>query len=98
MDLEASVRRELKEETGLDIDAFSAEPGWTTVVDGVLIAQVKVLRARQDAVTLRARILEYLASEPQPELSDIRIVRSTADFDARVPGFVTAYLAQVWGG
>ncbi len=94
VDLDASVRRELKEETGLDIDAFSAEPGWTTVVDGVLIAQVKVLRARQDAVTLRARILEYLAREPQPELSDIYIVRGPADFDPEMPHFVTAFLER----
>jgi 8-oxo-dGTP pyrophosphatase MutT (NUDIX family) len=94
VDLDASVRRELMEETGLDIGAFSAEPGWTTVVDGVLIAQVKVLRARQDADTLRARILEYLARDPQPELSDIYIVRGPDDFDPAMPRFVTAFLER----
>ena len=38
VDLDLSVRRELKEETGLDIAEFEVEPGWTTVVDGPLIA------------------------------------------------------------
>jgi 8-oxo-dGTP pyrophosphatase MutT (NUDIX family) len=98
VDLETSVRRELKEEAGLDIDEFSAEPGWTTVVDGALIMQVKVLRAREDADTLRARILDQLAREKQPELADIRIVRGPADFDPAMPRFVTAFLAQRFAG
>jgi len=94
VDLDYSVRRELMEETGLDIREFSAEPGWTTVSDGPLIANVKLLRAREDAEGLRARILSNLAGEAQPELSDIRIVRGRADFDPAMPGFVTAFLAQ----
>ena len=31
--------------------------------------------------TLRARILEHLAREREPELADIRIVRGPADLD-----------------
>ena len=94
VDLDYSVRRELMEETGLDIREFAAEPGWTTVSDGPLIANVKLLRAREDAEGLRARILSNLAGDAQPELSDIRIVRGRADFDPAMPGFVTAFLAQ----
>ncbi|MFY9816372.1 MAG: NUDIX hydrolase, partial [Pseudolabrys sp.] len=44
VDLDLSLRRELKEETGLDMTGFEPEPGWTMSVDGALIAQVKVLR------------------------------------------------------
>ena len=73
---------------------FTAEPGWTTVVDGALIAQIKVLRSNQNAEALRARILDHLARERQPELADIRIVRGPADFDPAMPRFVTAFLAQ----
>ena len=98
VDLEWSVRRELKEETGLDADEFTVEPGWTTVVDGALIAQIKVLRSHRNADTLRARILDRLASERQPELSDIHIVRGPADFTADMPRFVTAFLAQKFSG
>ena len=94
VDLDFSVRRELKEETGLDIAEFAAEPGWTTVFDGSLIAHIKVLHSRESADTLRARMLEYLARERQPELADIRIVRSPADFDPAMPRFVTAFLAH----
>jgi len=65
------VQRELKEETGFDISEFNAEPGWTTIVDGALIAQIKVLQSDQTAGALRTRILEQLAKETQPELADI---------------------------
>ena len=94
VDLDFSVRRELKEETGLDAAKLSAEPGWTCVIDGALIAQIKLLRSAEKADDLRARILAHLQREKQPELSDIRIVRSTRDFDRAMPRFVTAFLAQ----
>jgi 8-oxo-dGTP pyrophosphatase MutT (NUDIX family) len=94
VDLDLSVRRELKEETGLDIAELAAEPGWTTVVDGGLIAQIKLLRGADDADALRARVLAHLKDERQPELADIRIMRSPADFTSAMPRFVTAFLAQ----
>ena len=94
IDLDLSVRRELKEETGLDVAEFTPEPGWTTVFDGTLIANLKVLHSRDGAETLRERVLAYLARERQPELSGIRIVRGTADFDPAMPRFVTTFLAQ----
>ncbi len=96
VDLDFSVRRELKEETGLDIAEFTAEPGWTTVIDASLIAHIKVLHSRESADALRARVLAHLASERQPELADIRILRSPADFDAAMPRFVTGFLNQRW--
>ncbi len=93
-DLDLSARRELKEETGLEVAEFTPEPGWTTVFDGNLIANIKVLHSHDGAEALRARILAYLARERRPELSDIRIVRGAADFDPAMPRFVTTFLAQ----
>lgn len=98
VDLDFSVRRELKEETGLDVAEFTAAPGWVTVVDGQLIVQIKVLRSSQSADTLRARVLEHLARETQPELAGICIVRGPADFDPAIPRFVTAFLGQHLAG
>src|SRR5450756_2174168 len=63
VDLDFSVRRELKEETGLDIAEFTAESGWTTVFDLPLIAHIKVLRSGESAEALRARVLDHLARE-----------------------------------
>jgi 8-oxo-dGTP pyrophosphatase MutT (NUDIX family) len=92
--LDLSVTRELREETGLSPAEFEVEPGWTTVVDGSLVAQIKVLRSNQTAAALRDRILAHLASEQHPELADIRIVGNPTDIDPAMPRFVTAFLAS----
>jgi 8-oxo-dGTP pyrophosphatase MutT (NUDIX family) len=98
VDLDFSVRRELKEETGCEASAFMIAPGWTMVTDGNLIAMIKTLRSRDNADTLRNRMLAHLASEREPELSDIRIVRGPADFDPAMPRFVTAFLRYHFEG
>jgi 8-oxo-dGTP pyrophosphatase MutT (NUDIX family) len=97
VDLELSVGRELKEETGLNITEFASEPGWTMVADGQLIAQIKVLRSKESSAALRERILAHLAREQHPELADIRIIRKHKDLDPAMPRFVTAFLASRFG-
>ena len=94
VDFEHSVRRELLEETGLAMEDLTPEPGWTMVVDGALIAQIKVLRARESAKVLHDRIIAFLSREKKPELTDIRVVYGPGDFDQTMPRFVTAFLAS----
>lgn len=96
LDLEGNMRRELLEETGLDASEFAPAPGFSLVRDGGYIALLKTLRARQNAQDLRSRIMKHIASEERPELIDIRILRSAADFDRAMPRFVTAFLAHCW--
>ena len=61
VDLARNLMREVGEETGLGQADFEAEPGWTAVLDGPRIAQMKLLRARETAADLRRRILANLA-------------------------------------
>jgi 8-oxo-dGTP pyrophosphatase MutT (NUDIX family) len=96
VDLAASIRREIAEETGLGPDAYQAEEGWTCVLTATHIAQIKLLHTPETAAVLRERILGHLAREAQPELSDIRIVRGPADLDPMMPPFMTAYLTHSW--
>ena len=96
VDLAASVWREVEEETGLTAADLDGEPGWYTVFAGQQIAHLKIMQAREDAVTLRARILAFLARQNPPELSDIRIVRSLADLDPKMPPFIGGFLRQQW--
>ena len=98
VDFEFSLRRELHEETGLDGGEFEPEPGWIVAVDDELIAAIKVMRSKLAAEVLRARILDHMAREKQPELADILIVRSAADFNPDMRGFVRAFLAQRFAG
>ncbi len=94
VDFDFSVRRELQEETGLDPEALTVEPGWSLVFEGSLIAGIKVMRSPLAAEPLRALILENMARERQPELADIRIIRGPADFDPMMRGFAKAFLAH----
>jgi len=96
VDFAGSIAREVKEETGLDVAAFAAEPGWYTVLGGVVVAHMKLLRAHETASELRARILDHLAREAVPELADIRIVRGPADLDPMMPPFVISFLRHIW--
>jgi hypothetical protein len=94
VDLAGSVVREVAEETGLaDV---TVEAGWHAVVDRQYIALITTIDMKETGETLRQTMLRHLASEAKPELSDIRIVRSAANFDAKMPRFVTAYLSHVW--
>jgi 8-oxo-dGTP pyrophosphatase MutT (NUDIX family) len=96
VDLVANLRRELQEETGIELKELQAEPGWTLVHDRAIFAMIKRLTARESANQLRSRILRHLASERMPELSDIHIVDGLADVDHRIPPFVVAYLQDAW--
>jgi 8-oxo-dGTP pyrophosphatase MutT (NUDIX family) len=96
VDLDHSVRRELTEETGLNPDDLEADPGWSAVLAGPLLALVKLWRSADDAERLRARILEHLAGEPQPELADIRIMRSPADFAPKLAAHSAAFMSHAW--
>jgi 8-oxo-dGTP pyrophosphatase MutT (NUDIX family) len=97
VDLLGSVLRELREETGLETQHFSAAPDWTAIVAGPRLALMKAIDADCPAEHLRQAVLRHLAREARPELADVRIVRSPADFDPAMPDFVTAYLSHVWG-
>jgi 8-oxo-dGTP pyrophosphatase MutT (NUDIX family) len=96
LDLAASARRELFEETGLELDTMQAEAGWTLVHDGRFVALIKRVAASESAEDLRARIAAHLAKEAEPEFSEIRILRGIADIDPDTPRFLRAYLAAAW--
>ncbi len=96
VDLLGSVLRELAEETGLNPAAFFPAVDWTAVVAGPRLALMKAIAADVPAAALRDAVLDHLATEERPELADVRIVRSPADFDPAMPDFVTTYLTHIW--
>jgi 8-oxo-dGTP pyrophosphatase MutT (NUDIX family) len=96
LDLTESASRELREETGLDIGALDAEPGWTAVRDGGYLAVIKRAAATETAPALRAKILRHVAEDPHPEFADVRIVAGRSDVDAQIPRWAAAYLENAW--
>jgi len=97
VDLAGSIRRELFEETGVEASSFD-EPGWIAirVAGRGILAFLKPLTVAENADGLRSRIMRHLASQANPELTDIRVVRGPADLDDRVSDFVVAFLEDVW--
>jgi 8-oxo-dGTP pyrophosphatase MutT (NUDIX family) len=96
LDLAGSARRELFEETGLELGAMQAEAGWTLVHDGSAVALIKRVTVSENAEDLRTRIVAHLANEAEPEFSEIRILRNSADANLNMPNFLRAYLAWAW--
>ena len=81
IDIDASIRREIGEETGFGAADFELSPGYILTFSGALISIAREHRSRLDADTIRARILQHIAGDPQSELSDAVIVRSAGDLE-----------------
>jgi 8-oxo-dGTP pyrophosphatase MutT (NUDIX family) len=96
LDIGGNLKRELLEETGLDIAELDAKPGWTMVHDRGFVALMKRIAARCGADELRARVMAHLAKEAQPEFVDMRMLRGPADLDDRMRRFHRVYLEQEW--
>jgi len=98
VDLEASARRELKEETGVDAGMAMARDGWTVVFADQRVACMKEILLPSTAVEAKAEIEAFLARDPHSELTRMHIVRGMSDIDRdRTPDFVAAYLKQAFG-
>jgi len=96
VDLAASVTREVAEETGLRPDDYTCDDSWLAVLSGPRMAIMKVLHLDAGADAIRRRILDHLAREPSPELSDIRIVRDRGDLEAMMPPYMISFFEHTW--
>jgi 8-oxo-dGTP pyrophosphatase MutT (NUDIX family) len=92
VDISGSVTRELEEETGLVPGEYESEPDWHCIYTGPALAMIRILRVDMPGEALCARIEANLASQRQPELSAIHLVRDTRDLNAAMPRFVTAFI------
>lgn len=93
VDLATSVVREMEEETGLTADNYAVADHWIAVRSGGLIGFMRPLSFSEPAEAVRSRIRAFLARQREPELADIRIVRSLADLDpGAMPDYLKAFL------
>jgi 8-oxo-dGTP pyrophosphatase MutT (NUDIX family) len=97
LDLAGSVTRELCEETGLTLDEISVEERWTAVIVPGRVAFMRPVGIDLPAEAARALMLERIARQDEPELSDIVIVRNLADCAAYdMPPFMMSYLVHIF--
>jgi 8-oxo-dGTP pyrophosphatase MutT (NUDIX family) len=93
VDLAASVRRELREETGISADEVAMAPDWTIVWEPPRIACMKVMRMAETAQAIQTRVEAFLAQEPKAELRRLHIVRGDRDIEKiNCPSFVADFL------
>jgi 8-oxo-dGTP pyrophosphatase MutT (NUDIX family) len=93
VDLEASARRELLEETGVDAGETAISPAWTLAFAPQRIACMKLMTLAIPAAPAKEQIDAHLTRDPHAEFSRMHVVRSPRDIDdSRVPVFVSAYL------
>lgn len=98
LDLAGSVTRELCEETGLSLEEIVVAESWDAVIVPGRVAFMRPVLIDLPAEAARALMLERIASQAEPELSDMVIVRNLADCAAYdMPPFMTAYLAHIFG-
>ncbi len=80
VDLDFSVQREVKEETGIDAFGIHGRAGLDDGRRGCADRADQGVAVGAAGGGLAARVREHLSRERNPELSDIRIVRSPRDF------------------
>jgi NUDIX domain len=81
IDIDASITRELAEETGLDPLELRRTPGYVLTRAGALVSIGIEWRSPMSAVALRERILAHVRRQAVPELADVVIVRSVPEID-----------------
>jgi 8-oxo-dGTP pyrophosphatase MutT (NUDIX family) len=98
VDMEASVAREVEEETGLTPADYRAGAHWDCVFTGPAVAMIKTLHVDMPGEALRERIEASLIRQSQPELAAIHLVRGTSDLTDAMPRFVTAFVESAFAG
>ena len=97
VDLEGSILRELKEETGLSPLEVRPSERRALVVTGGLIACLRRFDVALDAEALAAAVRRHIAREADPELDAVVMARGVADLDDTSPPYVHAGLPAMLG-
>lgn len=97
VDIEASVRRELLEETGLGPADLERVPGVIVTRAGPHVSIAVELRSPLAAEALRSRILTHLGRVDQSELVDIVVVRGGDELrPEEMPVFTAVLLRELF--
>lgn len=86
------IRRECAEETGFRPGEYAPDSRLLVYRDDRFVAYAQVATLPIPGHEARERTMRFLASDPEPELDDIRLVRSVADAEALIPDTYEARL------
>jgi 8-oxo-dGTP pyrophosphatase MutT (NUDIX family) len=75
-DLDGNMRRETKEETGLDLGDMQVDPICRAVHIANSVAIFRLFRSALSEAEFRRRVTEHIATDPEPEISELIGIRS----------------------
>jgi hypothetical protein len=88
LDIEGSISRELMEEAGLRAKDAVRQPGFLLIEDGGMVALCAVFDINAASRDLKARMMQYIDMQDEPELDEIIVFRRAAfHVHHRMPGF-----------
>ncbi|MDX2308278.1 MAG: NUDIX hydrolase [Hyphomicrobium sp.] len=98
VDIEASILREVEEETGFGADHWHHAPGFRVTFQGQHISIARELCSPLATDAFLAEVRSRLAADPSSELEDVVAIRSVNDMDRyNLPPFVHLLLRDVLG-
>jgi NUDIX domain len=96
IDIDASISREIREETGFAAEGLERQPGYWIAMANKQISIAIVFQARQKAADLVQRVTSFLATEAKPELQSVRSVSaSSLPAGVRIPDYARCLIDAV---
>jgi 8-oxo-dGTP pyrophosphatase MutT (NUDIX family) len=83
IDIDGSIIRELREETGLEARTMTRMPGYVLAEDGALLCVAIVLQSRETAAKLQASLLSHARAATEQEIEEIVVIQPTEDLAGR---------------
>ena len=93
VDVDGSILREAREETGLDLSGAAAESclhGWRS---GGIVAVFRRFRLPETAEALVERTTEHIRTDPEQEITGLVVVRAPQDAGPTAPPHMQAMIA-----
>lgn len=90
IDVEGSILREAREETGLELSRGHAEDRLWCWRRGGLVAVFRRFRMADPAAVLEERIREHIRTDPEQEIDDVVVVRGVEDVGPAAPPYMRA--------
>lgn len=81
IDIAASTAREAAEETGLDAEHLTRQPGYWLTFHGLQLSIAVEYQCRLPAMALKDRVMSHLEADPASELADVMLVQQPGDLD-----------------
>ncbi len=92
VDVEGSIIREAREETGLDLAHAAAERHLLCWRNGRRVAVFRRFRFPETADMLAERIREHIRTDPEEEIEDVVVVRAPQDAGPTAPPYMQAMI------